>query len=42
MDALTATLALLRLEGMGPGRYWQLIEHFGSPCGRCSPSPILY
>jgi len=29
MDALTATLALLRLEGMGPGRYWQLIEHFG-------------
>lgn len=30
MDALTSTLALLRLEGMGPGRYWQLIEHFGS------------
>lgn len=31
MDALTATLALLRLDGMGPGRYWQLLEHFGSP-----------
>ncbi|SHF33019.1 DNA processing protein [Microbulbifer donghaiensis] len=31
MDALTATLALLRLEGMGPGRYWQLLEHFDSP-----------
>ncbi|SEA18458.1 DNA-processing protein DprA [Microbulbifer marinus] len=31
MDALTATLALLRLEGMGPGRYWQLLDHFGSP-----------
>lgn len=30
MDALTATLALLRLEGMGPARYWQLLEHFGS------------
>ncbi|AMX01197.1 DNA-processing protein DprA [Microbulbifer thermotolerans] len=33
MDALTATLALLRLEGLGPGRYWQLIEHFGDPVG---------
>lgn len=31
MDALTATLALLRLEGLGPGRYWQLIEHCGGP-----------
>ncbi|MBB3061505.1 DNA-processing protein DprA [Microbulbifer rhizosphaerae] len=30
MDALTATLALLRLEGMGSARYWQLIERFGS------------
>ena len=31
MDALTASLALLRLEGLGPARYWQLLEHFGSP-----------
>ncbi|MEX2963996.1 DNA-processing protein DprA [Microbulbifer sp. TYP-18] len=30
MDAITASLALLRLEGLGPGRYWQLVEHFGS------------
>ncbi|KUJ83076.1 DNA-protecting protein DprA [Microbulbifer flavimaris] len=30
MDALTATLALMRLEGMGPGRYWQLLQHFPS------------
>lgn len=33
MDALTATLALLRLEGIGPGTFWQLIEHFGSAAG---------
>ncbi|WP_237068121.1 DNA-processing protein DprA [Microbulbifer guangxiensis] len=31
MDALTATLALMRLEGMGPARYWQLLQHFPSP-----------
>ena len=30
MDALTATLSLLRLEGIGPGLYWQLVERFGS------------
>lgn len=30
MDALTATLALMRLQGMGPARYWQLLEHFSS------------
>ncbi|WP_193163449.1 DNA-processing protein DprA [Microbulbifer hainanensis] len=30
MDALTATLALLRLEGVGPARFWQLFEHFGN------------
>ncbi|MFA0809661.1 DNA-processing protein DprA [Microbulbifer epialgicus] len=31
MDALTASMALLRLEGIGPARYWQLIEHFACP-----------
>ncbi|WP_444945899.1 DNA-processing protein DprA [Microbulbifer sp. VTAC004] len=31
MDALTASMALLRLEGIGPARYWQLLEHFGCP-----------
>lgn len=30
MDALTASLSLLRLEGIGPGSYWQLVERFGS------------
>ncbi|WP_413663896.1 DNA-processing protein DprA [Microbulbifer sp. CNSA002] len=30
MDALTATMALLRLEGIGPARYWQLLEHFAT------------
>ncbi|WP_288129004.1 DNA-processing protein DprA [Microbulbifer sp.] len=30
MDALFASLALLRLEGLGVGSYWQLIERFGS------------
>ncbi|WP_295802953.1 DNA-processing protein DprA [uncultured Microbulbifer sp.] len=30
MDALTASLTLLRLEGLGPASYWQLIERFGS------------
>ncbi|MCO1333067.1 DNA-processing protein DprA [Microbulbifer sp. OS29] len=30
MDALTASMALLRLEGIGPARYWQLLEHFPS------------
>ena len=30
MDASIASLALLRLEGLGPGRYWQLVERFGS------------
>ncbi|MCA0893565.1 DNA-processing protein DprA [Microbulbifer agarilyticus] len=30
MDALTATLSLLRLEGIGPSLYWQLVEQFGS------------
>lgn len=29
MDALTASLSLLRLEGLGIGRYWQLVERFG-------------
>ena len=43
MDALTASLALLRLEGLGPARYWQLIEHFGSPVRalRELPDPLL-
>ena len=43
MDALTASLALLRLEGLGPARYWQLIEHFGSPVRalRELPNPLL-
>lgn len=43
MDALTATLALLRLEGMGPGRYWQLIEHFGDAVQalQCPPETLL-
>jgi len=31
MEALTASMALLRLEGIGPARYWQLLEHFGCP-----------
>ncbi|WP_444943256.1 DNA-processing protein DprA [Microbulbifer sp. ZKSA006] len=30
MDALTATMVLLRLEGIGPARYWQLLERFAS------------
>ncbi|MBB5211782.1 DNA-processing protein DprA [Microbulbifer hydrolyticus] len=30
MDALTASLSLLRLEGIGPASYWQLVERFGS------------
>ncbi|WP_299598081.1 DNA-processing protein DprA [uncultured Microbulbifer sp.] len=30
MDALTASLSLLRLEGIGPSSYWQLVERFGS------------
>ncbi|AWF79364.1 DNA-protecting protein DprA [Microbulbifer sp. A4B17] len=30
MDALTASMALLRLEGIGPARYWQLLEHFAT------------
>lgn len=30
MDALTASLALLRLEGLGPASYWQLMDRFGS------------
>lgn len=30
MDALTASLILQRLEGVGPGIYWQLVERFGS------------
>lgn len=30
MDALTATLSLLRLEGIGLGYYWQLLERFDS------------
>lgn len=44
MDALTATLALLRLEGMGPGRYWQLLEHFGDAGTALSslPEPLLH
>ncbi|SDK43549.1 DNA-processing protein DprA [Microbulbifer yueqingensis] len=31
MDALTATLALLRLEALGPARYWQLLEQYHCP-----------
>lgn len=31
MEALTASMALLRLEGIGPARYWQLLENFGCP-----------
>lgn len=44
MDALTATLALLRLEGMGPGRYWQLLEHFGDAGSALQslPDPLLH
>ncbi|GAA5524603.1 hypothetical protein Maes01_01160 [Microbulbifer aestuariivivens] len=30
MDALTATLALMRLQGMGPSRYWSLLQHYPS------------
>ncbi|WP_323846107.1 DNA-processing protein DprA [Microbulbifer magnicolonia] len=41
MDALTATLALLRLEGMGPGRYWQLLEHFGDPAQALQSLPDI-
>lgn len=43
MDALTATLALLRLEGLGPARYWQLFEHFGSASEALEglPEPML-
>ncbi|WP_105102622.1 DNA-processing protein DprA [Microbulbifer pacificus] len=39
MDALTATLALLRLEGIGPGLYWQLVERFGSAASVLQQSP---
>ncbi|WP_043319841.1 DNA-processing protein DprA [Microbulbifer sp. HZ11] len=39
MDALTATLALLRLEGIGPGLYWQLVERFGSAEAALQQSP---
>ncbi|MFS1523702.1 DNA-processing protein DprA [Microbulbifer sp. 2304DJ12-6] len=43
MDGLTACMALLRLEGVGPARYWQLIEHFGNPLAalRQPPSALL-
>lgn len=39
MDALTATLSLLRLEGIGPGLYWQLLERFGSAAAALQQSP---
>jgi len=39
MDALTATLSLLRLEGIGPGLYWQLLERFGSAQAALQQSP---
>lgn len=39
MDALTAALALLRLEGIGPGLYWQLVERFGSATAVLQQSP---
>ncbi|WP_226663965.1 DNA-processing protein DprA [Microbulbifer aggregans] len=39
MDALTATLALLRLEGIGPALYWQLLEHFGSAAAALEQPP---
>ena len=44
MDALTATLALLRLEGMGPARYWQLLEYFGGAATALTelPETLLY
>lgn len=39
MDALFASLALLRLEGLGVGSYWQLIERFGSAEAALQQSP---
>ncbi|MCK7598081.1 DNA-processing protein DprA [Microbulbifer sp. CAU 1566] len=39
MDALTATLALMRLEGLGIGSYWQLVERFGSACAALQQPP---
>ena len=41
MDALTASLSLLRLEGIGPGNYWQLVERFGSPQSALQQPPEL-
>ncbi|WP_237059857.1 DNA-processing protein DprA [Microbulbifer sediminum] len=43
MDALTHTMALLRLEGLGPARYWQLLEHYGDPAAalRSLPESLL-
>ncbi|MDP5209872.1 DNA-processing protein DprA [Microbulbifer sp. 2205BS26-8] len=43
MDGLTACMALLRLEGIGPSRYWRLVEHFGNPLAalRQVPSALL-
>mgnify|MGYP000303688595 CR=1 FL=1 len=39
MDALTASLILQRLEGIGPGIYWQLVERFGSASAALQQSP---
>ena len=39
MDALTASLALLRLEGLGPARYSQLVDRFGSAEAALQQSP---
>ena len=41
MDALTASLSLLRLEGIGPGNYWQLVERFGSALSALQQSTEL-
>lgn len=42
MDALTASLALLRLEGLGPASYWQLVERFGSAAAALEQLPDTF
>ncbi|MFV8782881.1 DNA-processing protein DprA [Microbulbifer sp. SA54] len=42
MDALTATLALMRLEGLGPALYWRLLEQFGSAAAALEQSPTHF
>ncbi|WP_334078362.1 DNA-processing protein DprA [Microbulbifer sp. M83] len=39
MDALTPTMALLRLEGLGPARYWQLLDRYGSAAAALDSLP---